>query len=122
MKKILVVEDELILQELLSDTFTDQGFKVLKAADGQTGLKAALKHHPDLILLDILLPKIDGLTMLARLRDDRWGRGVPVIILTNVSNDGKLAQALQLGVYDYLLKSKIKLATLVKQVDELLNL
>lgn len=85
---ILVVEDETVVRQTLMDNLVSDGFNVLQAKDGVEGLKAALDHHPDLILLDILMPRMDGLTMMQKLRGhDVWGEKVPIIILTNLSPD-----------------------------------
>ena len=87
-KKILVVEDEISLRKALADKFRREGFAVLEAKDGEEGLAVALKEQPHIILLDIVLPKMDGMTMLKKLRQENaWGKSVPVILLTNLSAD-----------------------------------
>ena len=91
------------------------------AQSGEEGIKKALLYHPDLILLDIVLPKMDGLTMLKKLRRDDWGKGVPVIVLSNLSDQKKISEAISIGVYDFLIKSNIKLADIVNQVREVLE-
>lgn len=119
-KKILLVEDEAVLLELLADKFKDSGFFVSTAQNAETGIKLALQDHPDLILLDLILPKMDGLTMLRKLRKDSWGKEVPVIILSNLNDQKKISEAMRIGVYDFLVKSNVKLADVVKQVKEVL--
>ncbi|MDD5750686.1 MAG: response regulator [Candidatus Pacebacteria bacterium] len=85
---ILVVEDEPIMRQTLADNLASEGFDVLQAMDGVEGLEVAFSGHPDLILLDIMMPRMDGLTMMQKLRaKDVWGRKVPVILLTNLSPD-----------------------------------
>src|SRR6266498_6092249 len=84
MKKILVVEDEKLIVNVLSQKFKKEGFSVFSAIDGLEGYKVALEKHPDLILLDIIMPRMDGLKMLSKLRTDPWGKTVPVVVLTNV--------------------------------------
>ncbi len=87
-KIILVTEDDRALRSALDLKLEKKGFTVLEAGDGEEGLILALVEHPDLILLDLTLPKMDGMTMLKKLREDLWGKNVPVIILTNLpSND-----------------------------------
>lgn len=90
-KKILVieaVEDNAPLRKALHDKFSLEGFSVIDAKDGEEGLTVAMSEHPDLILLDILMPKMDGLTMMKKLRQgDEWGKHVPIIVLTNHSAD-----------------------------------
>lgn len=121
MKKILIVEDEPGLLNALVDKFTHEGFVVLSAKDGQEGLEVALPEHPDLILLDIIMPVMDGMTMLRDLRKDPWGKNVPVILLTNLSEAEKVAESLSQGVYYYLVKSDWKLEDIVKKVKEKLG-
>lgn len=120
-KKILIVEDEGILLELLTDKFQNSGFKVKGVQTGEEGLKLALNDRPDLILLDIILPKMDGLTMLRKLRKDSWGKEVPVIILSNLGDHKKVIEAIEIGVYDFLVKSNVKLSEVVDQVRQVLN-
>ena len=87
---ILIVEDELPLLKVYADRFSEEGFLVLKASNGQEGLDIAMKEKPDLILLDILMPIMDGLTMMQKLRENKiWGKTVPIILLTNLSADEK---------------------------------
>ncbi|MBI2196599.1 response regulator [Candidatus Daviesbacteria bacterium] len=120
-KKILVIEDETILLELLADKFKDSGFAVNTAQSAEAGIRLALQNRPDLILLDVILPKMDGLTMLKKLRRDEWGKGVPVIILSNLNDQRKVSEAMKIGVYDFLVKSNVKLADVVEQVRNVLN-
>ncbi|OGE19736.1 hypothetical protein A3J19_01000 [Candidatus Daviesbacteria bacterium RIFCSPLOWO2_02_FULL_41_8] len=121
MKKILLIEDEVVLLELLAGKFNDSGFAVTTAQSAEAGIKLALRSHPDLILLDLILPKMDGLTMLKKLRKDKWGIGVPVIILSNLNDQKKISEAMKIGVYDFLVKSNVKLAEVVEQVREVLG-
>lgn len=121
-KTVLVIEDEVAMLQILIDGFTFEGFNVIEAKNGKDGLRRALKEHPDLILLDLILPKMDGMTMLEKLRTDNWGRDVPVIILSNLSNTEIIAQALENGTYGFLVKADWKLEDLVEKVKERLRL
>lgn len=76
MKKILIVEDEESLLKTLGEKFTLEGFEVVKAQNGVEGLRVALQEHPDLILLDIVMPVMGGMEMLGKLRQDDWGKNV----------------------------------------------
>lgn len=116
-----IVEDEVSLLEVLSDKFVKEGFNVLQAKNGDEGLKVALAEHPDIILLDIIMPVMDGMTMLKKLREDSWGKDAKVIILTNLSDNEKTAQALDGGSDDYLVKSDWKIEDVVKKVEEKLK-
>jgi DNA-binding response OmpR family regulator len=82
-----------------------EGFRVLKAVDGEEGLKLALEHKVDLILLDLLLPRVSGFEMLARLRQDESGKNIPVIALTNVAEATEREKVLELGAKEYLVKA-----------------
>jgi len=115
-KIILITEDEVQVLKLLSRRLSEEGFDIEKANDGNSGLSLALKTHPDLILLDIVIPKMDGLTMLKELRKDDWGKSVPVIILTNLSDAERINDALSHGVYDFLIKSDWKLDEIVTKI------
>ena len=117
-KKILIVDDEAPLSKVLKDKFESTGFEVLTAKNGEEGLMKAVTQKPDLILLDIVMPRLDGMTMLKKLREDEWGKGVEVILLTNLSDNDKVRQALKNNVYDYLIKSNWKLEDLVIKVKE----
>lgn len=114
--KILIVEDDIDLLEILIKKFVSEKFVVFQALDGQIGLEQAFRNHPDLILLDILMPVMDGMTMLKKLREDAWGKNVPVILLTNLSDEQKVAEAMQHGVYDYLVKADWKIDDVVSKV------
>lgn len=120
-KKILIVEDELSLRGALRDKLIREGFNVLEAKNGEEGLRVALREHPDLILLDIIMPVMDGMTMLKRLREDVWGKEAKVVMLTNLSDNEKLAEAITHGSYEYLVKSDWKIENVVAKIKEKLG-
>ncbi|MFA6375917.1 MAG: response regulator [Candidatus Paceibacterota bacterium] len=120
-KKILIVDDEAVLLELLSSKVSQGGFLVVEARDGDEGLQKALSEHPDLILLDIIMPKMDGITMLKKLRLDPWGKNVPVIILSNLNTAESVEKSLANGAYDYLIKIDYTLDDLVRIVKNRLE-
>ena len=122
-RKILVVEDEEDLRQALSEELVRATYDVLVASNGKEGLVLALKHHPDLILLDIVMPEMDGMTMLKKLRQDEWGKTARVIMLTNLNATDKILK----GVTEdepsfYLVKSDWKIADIISKVKEELNL
>lgn len=121
-KKVLIVEDEAPLVKAMVNKFSSQSFKTLTANDGVEGLRLALTEKPDLILLDVILPKMDGLTLLAEIQKTDWGKTVDVIILTNLSDNKKLDAARASGSYDYLIKTDWKindvLAEVLKKLDK----
>jgi CheY-like chemotaxis protein len=120
-KKILVVEDDVSLLTALHDKLATEGFSVLDAKNGVEGLEIATHDHPDLILLDILMPEMDGLTMLKKLRETLEGKKTEVIVLTNLSDNEKLSQALALGSYEFLVKADWKIQDIVKKIRDKLN-
>jgi len=126
-KKILIVEvidDERSLCDVLHDKLTREGFSVLEAKNGEEGLKIALSMRPDLILLDILMPKMDGVTMMRKLRqENEWGKKVPVIILTNLNpSDEKINKAIEeCEPAFYIIKSNQTINELIDKIRERLS-
>ena len=120
-KKILIVEDEIPLLQLLADQLNRQGLIVFEAKNGVEGLKTALEAKPDLILLDIAMPEMDGIDMLKKLRDDVWGKNARVLILSNFSDSDKIAAALGEGGFEYLIKSDWSLERLLIKIKETLE-
>ncbi|MDE2041118.1 MAG: response regulator [Patescibacteria group bacterium] len=118
MKRVLIIEDEPPILKVLSDQLTKEGVSVATAVDGAAGLELALKTHPDIILLDLILPVMHGLECLRKLRQDPWGRDVPVVVLSNLSDKRRIAEAEDLGVKEYLLKATIDPATVSRKIME----
>lgn len=102
---ILVVEDDPILLKMYSEKFSKEGYKVLTAKDGETGLEMALNNKIDLILLDIMLPRISGTDLLKKLRENEKGRNTLVVVLTNLADPEEKAKALELGAKEYIVKA-----------------
>ena len=119
-KKILITEDEKSMLQALDDTFKSGNFDVLKAENGEKGLEVAFKEHPDVILIDILMPKMDGITMLKKLREDDWGKNVPVMILTNLGDMEKMAEAVKDKNCNYLIKTDWSLKDIFKKVKKII--
>ena len=115
-KKILIVDDENMIVEPLAEKFKDEGFEVETASDGEEGLKKALEIIPDLILLDVVMPKMNGLEMLKRLRAEEKGKNIKVIVFTNVNEVEKVEDVVSAGVSEYLVKVEWSLEDLLKKV------
>jgi len=122
-KTILVVEDEKILRDAVVDILRLKNFLPLEAKNGNEGVDLALTKHPDLILLDLIMPAMDGMTAFKKIRKDTWGRRVPIIILTNLSvTSEQLADTLAIDrSTHYLIKSDWKLHDIVKKIEATLE-
>lgn len=119
MKKILIVEDEPSYLNLLHKELTAKGYTVVDAKDGKEGFDTALAIHPDLIILDIIMEGVDGLTMLEQLRANKEGALMKVILLTNLELDNRIMErALAVKPLYYFVKSDITLAALIAKVEE----
>lgn len=113
---VLLVEDDSFLSNIYKTKFEMEGFKVTTADDGAAGLEAAKKKKPDIILLDVLLPKMDGFTVLEKLKNDSSVADIPVIMLTNLGQKDDVDKGLKLGAVDYLIKAHFKPAETVEKV------
>jgi len=121
MKKILFVEDEPTLQKTIGRFLEEEGYQMINALDGELALKIAKKEKPDLILLDIILPKKDGFEVLKELKEDEITKDIPVIILTNLENDTDVEKALSIGATTYLVKSNYELKEIAKKIKDILS-
>ena len=121
MKKILFVEDEMALQKTFKDVLNEEGYEMLSAFDGEVGLRMSKEKKPDLILLDLILPKIDGFEFLEKLKADPETKDIPVIILTNLERTEDIERALELGATTYLVKANYTLKEVVEKVKKALG-
>ena len=119
--KILLVEDDSFLLSMYAAKFELENFKVVTADDGEKAVRLALKEAPDIILLDIILPKIDGFEVLRRLKDSKDTVNIPVILLTNLSQKEEIEQGLSLGAKDYLIKAHFMPSEVVNKIKKILN-
>ncbi|OGZ17678.1 MAG: hypothetical protein A2Z78_00355 [Candidatus Nealsonbacteria bacterium RBG_13_36_15] len=120
-KKILIVEDEKILAEMYKDKFTQEGYQVVSALTSEEGITLAKKEKPDLILLDILLPKENGVGFLKRLKETKEISQIPVVAFSNYDEPKTRKEAENLGVEAYLLKTDFTPQDLVKKIKEYLS-
>lgn len=122
MKKILLVEDELPYIQLLKDLLTSKGYEVIVATDGKAGLSRAISINPDLIILDIKMPVMDGVTMLDLLRKNPKGKSMKVIMLTNIEPSMKIINnTIEDHLTHYFVKSDTKFADLLGKIKEVLT-
>jgi len=122
-KTVLIVEDDKSLRNALVEVIQQDHILTLEAENGKDGLKIALEKHPDLILLDLLLPIMDGMTALKKIREDSWGKDVPVIILTNVSatEETLVKDMVSYRPLSYLVKADWKIHDVEKMVKDVLS-
>ncbi|MDP3772491.1 MAG: response regulator [bacterium] len=121
MKKIIFIEDEPALQHALTVVLNDAGYQVVSALDGEIGLGLIKKEKPDLVLLDLILPKMDGFQVLEMIRKDPETAKLPVIILSNLEENSDINRALELGATTYLLKTNYRLEEVVEKVAGVLH-
>ena len=119
--KVLVVEDEEILLTALTEELKQEGFEVAGAKDGVEGVAKAASEKPDLILLDLVMPKLDGIGALKQMKENAETKDIPVVILTNLSDYEKISDALSLGAMDYLVKANYRLEELINKIKTVLE-
>lgn len=117
-KAILIIEDDVFLSELMAKKLKDSGFKVIKAIDGQEGLEKAASLKPNLILLDLILPGMDGFEVLKRLKGNTATDSIPVIILSNLGQREDIERGFDLGAQDYLVKAQFTPDEIVERVKK----
>ncbi|HLC48944.1 MAG TPA: response regulator [Candidatus Andersenbacteria bacterium] len=122
MKKILIVDDDPIFQKTMTAKLELLAYSIVSAFDGEEGLTKAQQEKPDLILLDIKMPKLDGLSMLKKLQSNKDGQTqIPVLITSNLSSTENISEGVSLGIRGYIIKSNETLDTIVKEVETILN-
>jgi len=121
MEKILFIEDEPALQKTLGDVLNKEGYKVVSALDGELGLRMAKTEKPDLILLDLILPKITGFDLLKKFKADPETKKIPVVVLTNLGQMADIEKVLKLGPAAYLIKNNYNLAEVVGKIKKTLK-
>ena len=120
-KTILVIEDDKFLRELISRKLIGEGFDVLEAVDGEEGIKKIKEGKPDLVLLDLILPSIDGFEVLTRVRDDPEVSSIPIIILSNLGQREEVEKGLKLGAIDYLIKAHFTPGEIIEKIKNVLK-
>ena len=120
-KKVLVVEDDIFLSQLLTNRLTKAGVNVIRAADGEEGLAKLRADKPDLMLLDLILPKKSGFELLEEMRSDPALSGTPVIIVSNLGQESDIKKGRELGAIEYFIKAKTSIDGLVERVKLILE-
>ncbi len=120
MTKILVVEDDQFLREMICRKLNKEEYEVVEAVDGEEGEKKVKEEKPDLVLLDLILPGIDGFEVLERVKKDENVKDIPVIILSNLGQKSEVERGLNLGAVDFLIKAHFTPAEIVKKIREII--
>jgi len=120
-KKILFVEDESALQKTFGDVLTKEGYDMISALDGEAGLRLAKERKPDLILLDLILPKMDGFEVLKQLKKEVETKAIPVIVLTNLERVVDIEKAIEAGATTYLVKANYTLEEVLEKIKKALS-
>ena len=120
-KKILIIEDDKFLRELISQKVAKEGYQVTEAVDGEDGAKKVKEEKPDLVLLDLILPGIDGFEVLSSIKEDPTIAQVPVIIFSNLGQKDDVERGLKLGAVDYLIKAHFTPGEIIEKIKKALG-
>jgi len=119
--KVLIIEDEKMISEMYKTKFEMEGFEVIQAFDGKDGLDKAKELKPEVILLDIILPKLDGFLVLKEIRSDNTLKNIPVFLLTNLGQEDDVKKGKDLGAEGYFVKANHSPAEILEKVKSVLN-
>ena len=117
-KKILMIEDDRFLRKIYRDKLTKAGFEFIEATNGIEGINKVISERPDLVLLDLILPRKNGFDVLIDMKSNKNTKDIPVIILSNLGQESDVKRGLALGAQDYLVKTEISLSEVVDRVKE----
>ena len=120
-KKILIIEDDKFLRELIAKKLRSEDYEVTEALDGEDGVAKAKELKPDLVLLDLILPGIDGFNVLAKIKEDPVTNQAPVIILSNLGQQEEVERALNLGATDFLIKAHFTPSEIIEKINQILT-
>jgi len=120
-KTILIVEDDTILRDLISQKLKKANYDIVEAVDGEEGLKKAKEKKPDIILLDLILPGIDGFGVLEQIKKDPNIDKIPVVILSNLGQKEEIEKGMNLGATDFLIKAHFTLSEIVEKIKTILK-
>lgn len=120
-KTVLVIEDDNALRKVLVDRMRAEGWLITEVSDGRDGLTSAIEKHPNVILLDLMLPQMDGITLLEELRKDEWGKDAKVVVMSNLMKGvGLMEKARMYKVADYVEKADMSLDLIIEKIKKLL--
>ncbi len=119
-KKILVVEDDKFLRKVYESKLPKEGYEVVTAVDGEEGLAAIKREKPDLVLLDLIMPKMTGFDVLIEVQKDSRIKNIPILVLSNLGQEGDLSRAKSLGAKDFLIKANYSIKEVVEKIKNFL--
>jgi DNA-binding response OmpR family regulator len=120
-QKILIIEDDKFLRELMARKLKEEGFAIDEAVDGEEGLRKSKEGKPNLILLDLILPGIDGFEVLTKIKQDPETKSIPVIILSNLGQKEDIEKGIKLGAVDYLVKAHFTPGEIIEKIRNALR-
>lgn len=120
-KKILLIEDDMFLSKIMEERLQDEGWEVNIAGNGEEGLQKAKSFMPSLVLLDMILPKMNGFEVLAALKKDATMKDIPVIVISNLGQDEDIKNAKKIGAADYIVKSNFSLKAIMEKIEKYLK-
>ena len=120
-KKILIIEDDMFLRKIIVKKLALEGFQALEALDGEEGIKKAKEEKPALILLDLVLPRINGFEVLSCIKNDKATANIPIVILSNLGQKEEVEKGLNLGAYDYMVKAHFTPKEIVEKINKILQ-
>ena len=120
--KVLLVEDDLMIVEMYKMRFEEEGYAVLVTDKGSEAIEIAEKEKPDIILLDVILPEVDGFTVLQKLKNDIKTKEIPILLLTNLGQESDKEKGLQMGAADYFIKAQHTPVEVIQKIKELINM
>ena len=121
MKKILIIDDDKIFSKILKDWLTSKRagiYEIITAFDGKEGFEITSREKPDLILCDLVMPNVGGIDFLKKLRSEAWGKDIPVIVETQLSDLEKMSEGLELGIRGYIIKSDYSMEDILNQIED----
>jgi len=121
MAKILIIDDDENFLKSMSEKLVSAKYEVVVADDGDVGLKKTITEKPDLILLDMMMPKVDGLTFLRKLKAEKDVPNIPIIVTSNMTSVDKISEGIQFGIKGYIIKSNESLNTIVREIEKVLH-
>ncbi|MCX6760931.1 MAG: response regulator [Candidatus Nealsonbacteria bacterium] len=121
MKKILFIEDESALQKAMGELLRPDGYEIISALNGEEGVHLAQAKNPDLIVLDLILPKLHGFEVLKKLKENKKTQDIPVIVLTNLEATQDVEKAIKMGATVYLVKSSYNLEEVTEKIKSIFN-